>query len=409
LDVAPDFVYAVQLERILYRPDIVRIALGAAVGKAFNEQTGSAAMTSEQMTQMAPPRLRLRLLGVDAAKSMARLVVEAERAGPEMQDVAVYVNDIPVTPAKERGLKASETKQFRREYEVPLSRQINDIRVEAFTGLSMGLARVQAELPSEPQTATSQGDLYVLAIGVSQFDYLPQENWLSFAAKDADTLAQALRVATDAPFKKRHVKVLTDNMGDKPTRSNILAALDFLKSAKAEDTVVLFLASHAVSDARGNYYFVPRDAAAQELKGLQVVANPQSLLSWQVFFDALRVVAGQRILMVDTCYAKGIAGRFDPNALIKRSASSQFALMLASGENEASQEYDPAGHGLFTYGLLSSLQEAQTQKTERFVLRDWFAGSARVVQRFRDRSIGPQTPQLMAPQVLEQAVMLRRP
>jgi Caspase domain len=142
--------------------------------------------------------------------------------------------------------------------------------------------------------------------------------------------------------------------------------------------------------------------------GLQAIDNPQSLMSWQVFFDALRVVAGQRLLVVDTCQAKGIAGRFDPNALIKRSASSQFALMLASGENEESQEYDPAGHGLFTFALLTSLQDAQTQNLNRLSLRDWFAGSARVVQRFRDRSIGPQTPQLLAPLVLEQTTLLSR-
>lgn len=406
LDIAPDFVYAVQLERVLYRPDIVRAALDVAVGRAPKSTAPSALMTTDQMSQMAPPRLKVRLLGIDAEKAIARVVVEGERAGPDMQDIAVYVNDIPVTATKDRGLTASEAKQFRREFEVPLSLAVNDIRVEAFTGLSMGLARLQAELPSDALVKRTQGDLYVLAIGASQFDGLPEKSWLSFAAKDADTLAGALRSPKDSPYKNRYVKVLTDNSTDKPTRMNILASLEFLKSAKAQDTVVLFLASHAVSDARGNYYFVPRDVAAQDLKGLQAIDSPQTLLSWQVFFDALRVVAGQRILVVDTCQAKGIAGRFDPNALIKRSASSQFALMLASGENEESQEYDPAGHGLFTYGLLSSLKEAQEQKTQRFSLREWFLSSARIVQKYRDRTLGPQTPQLLAPPVLEQALML---
>ncbi len=410
LDVSPDFVYAVQLERVLYRPDIVRLALDAVTGRTSKDPAAPAAlMTTEQMAQMAPPRLKIRLLGIDAVKSIARLVVEGERAGPEMQDIAVYVNDVPVTATKDRSLLASETKQFRREYEVPLTLQSNDIRVEAFTGLSMGLARVQAELPVDTQAKRAKGDLYVLAIGASQFDALPEKNWLSYAAKDADTLAGVLRSAEDSPFNNRNIKVLTDNSAEKPTRKNILAALDFLKSAKAQDTVILFLASHGVSDARGNYYFVPKDVAAQDMKGLNASDSPQTLLSWQVFFDALRVVAGQRILVVDTCQAKGIAGRFDPNALIKRSASSQFALMLASGENEESQEYDPAGHGLFTYGLLSSLKEAQAQKTERFNLRDWFTQSARVVQKYRDRTLGPQTPQLVALPVLEQALFLNRP
>jgi WD40 repeat protein len=407
LDIAPDFVYAVQLERVLYRPDLVRTALGTLTGQGPAERT-DVAMTPEQMAQMAPPRLRLRLLGIDASKSSARLVIEGERAGPQMQDIAVYVNDIPVTPAKERGLSAFESRQFRREYEVPLSRPINDIRVEAFAGVSMGLARIQAELPTETAAQTPGGDLYVLAIGASRFDNLPESTWLSFAAKDAETFAQTLQNTSNTPFAKRHVRVISDSSREQPTRSNILAALDFIKNAKAQDTVVLFLASHGLSDTKGNYYFVPKDVAASDLKGLSAIDQPQTLLSWQVFFDALRVVAGQRILVVDTCQAKGIAGRFDPNALIKRSASSQFALMLASGENEESQEYDPGGHGLFTYGLLSSLSEAQKSGNASFSLRDWFSSTAKVVQRFRDRSIGPQTPQLLAPAVLEQAVLLAR-
>ncbi len=406
LDVAPDFIYAVQLERVLFRPDVVRTALESTAQKI---SATSAAMTQEQMTQMAPPRLRIRLLGIDAAKSVARLAIEGERLGPDMKDVAVYVNDVPVTATSERVLSSAEAKQFKREYEVPLTQQSNEIRVEAFTGLSMGLARVQAELPPSSVVRRTKGDLYVLAIGASKFDALPEKDWLSYAAKDADTLAAVLRSSADSPFNERRIKVLTDNSADKPTRSNILAALDFLKQAKAQDTVVLFLASHGVSDDRGNYYFVPKDVAAADLKGLRAAESPLSLLSWQVFFDALRVVAGQRILVVDTCQAKGIAGRFDPNALIKRSASSQFALMLASGENEESQEYDPAGHGLFTYGLLASWKEAQAQKTDGFSLRDWFTQSARVVQKYRDRSLGAQTPQLVALPVLEQAVMLNKP
>jgi WD40 repeat protein len=406
LDVAPDFVYAVQLERVLYRPDIVRTALDTTTGKTAKSTAPSVLMTNEQMTQMAPPRLKVRLLGIDADKAIARVAVEGERAGPDMQDIAVYVNDLPVTATKDRSLSSSEARQFRREYEVPLSKETNDIRIEAFTGLSMGLARLQVDLPANANVKRPQGDLYVLAIGASQFDQLPEKNWLSFAAKDADTVAAALRSTKESPYNNRYVKVVTDNSADKPTRSNILAALEFIKSAKAQDTVVLFLASHAVSDARGNYYFVPRDVAARDLNGLQAVDSPQTLLSWQVFFDAFRVVAGQRILVVDTCQAKGINGRFDPNALIKRSASSQFALMLASGENEESQEYDPAGHGLFTYGLLSSLKEAQTQKAQQFSLKEWFLSSARIVQKYRDRSLGPQTPQLLAPPVLEDALML---
>lgn len=401
LDQEPDFFQAVQLERVLYRPDIVRQALGDTPQPTGPGLSANDEMTADRLQKMAPPRVRLRLQGVDERRSVARLQLEAERIGPQMRDLALFVNGIPVTSSKDRGVGLWESARIRREFEVPLDARFNDIRVEAFTDVSMGLARLQVEMPVPAEPAQQAGNLYLLAIGASQFDQLPPSTWLSYAARDADVFGDTLQQLTGAPFAQRFVKVLSDNADLKPTRRNVLDALEFLKGAQAQDTVVLFLASHGLSDAQGNYYFVPRDAKAADIQGAQAAENPGSLLSWQVFFDVLRVVAGRRVLVVDTCQARGIEGRFDPHALIKRSASSQFALMLASGPDEESQEYDPAGHGLFTYGLLSSLKGAQSRGSGGLNLQDWFAGSARVVQQYRDRSIGPQTPQFLAPTALQ--------
>lgn len=413
LDQPPDFVYAVQLERVLYRPDLIRAALDPARSDATPNGGSAAAMSPEEMMRMAPPRVRIRLLGIDPAKQVARVLVEAEKVGPEMRDLAVYVNGLPVTAAGDRGLRFSSSSQIRREYDIALSATVNDIRVEAFTQVSMGLARTQVLMTGSAPARPLRGNLYLLAIGASRFDRLPESAWLDFAAKDADMFAATLKGLTGAPFEQRFVKALSDTAAERPTRHNILQALEFLKRATADDTVVLFLASHGVSDTAGNYYFVPSDAQPSDLNGLLAIDNPQTLLSWQAFFDVLRVVAGRRLMVVDTCQARSIEGRFDPNALIKRSASSQFALMVASGADEESQEYDPAGHGLFTYGLLSSLSAAQAQPampaSGPWRLRDWFADTARVVKKYRDLSIGPQTPQFLAPEVLQDAVIIRRP
>lgn len=413
LDQSPDFVFAVQLERVLYRPDLIRAALSPQPAQATPQAKTAGAMSPEQMNRMAPPRVHLRLLGIDPVKQVARVLVEAEKVGPAMRDLAVYVNGLPVTAASDRGLRFGSSSQIRREYEIALSAPVNDIRVEAFTEVSMGLARTQVLMTGSAPPRPPRGNLYLLAIGASRFEHLPESAWLGFASKDADTFAATLKGLAGAPFEQRHVKTLSDTADERPTRRNILQALEFLKRATADDTVVLFLASHGVSDAGGNYYFVPSDAQPADLNGLLAADDPQTLLSWQVFFDVLRVVAGRRLMVVDTCQARGIEGRFDPNALIKRSASSQFALMVASGADEESQEYDPVGHGLFTYGLLSSLSAAQaqprTQASGPWQLRDWFAETARVVNTYRDLSIGPQTPQFLAPAVLQDTVIIGRP
>ena len=79
--------------------------------------------------------------------------------------------------------------------------------------------------------------------------------------------------------------------------------------------LVVFLASHGLSDQAGNYYFVPTDAKEEDLikldaageRGAQSISSKlPSLISWKVYFDALRSVPGKRLLVVDTPAAKGL-------------------------------------------------------------------------------------------------------
>lgn len=413
-DMAPDFIRAVQLERVLYRPDLLKASLfgdaTAALPPSPSDALGPQPMIEPQRLEtVAPPRIRLSIVGVDETRATARIEVRAERTSPrapEIRDVAVYVNDIPVVSAARGGVGWTERSKLKREFSVPLSKRWNDIRVETFTASSMGLASTTVQLPQSP-TGGTPGDLYVLAIGVNRFDNLGKSANLSFAAQDANAFAQTLAQTqvSALSFRKRNMLVLSDLSRDKPTRANILSALDFIADARANDTVVVFLASHGVADAAGDYYFVPSDARSQDVRDGIVVGNASSLLSWQVFFDALRATAGRRVMVVDTCHAKGITGRIEPTALIKRSASSNFALLLASGENERSQEYRPGGHGLFTYSLLASLREAGLRPNEPLTLDTWFSQALPVVKKLRDPRGGPQTPQLLAPPALRGTVL----
>ena len=65
------------------------------------------------------------------------------------------------------------------------------------------------------------------------------------------------------PLHQRVVKRVLINgaaPGDAPTAANIVDALDMLRGAKQNDTVMLFVSGHGVNDGP-NYRFVPTDAA----------------------------------------------------------------------------------------------------------------------------------------------------
>jgi len=402
-DATPDFFRAVQFERVLYRPDIVAAWFRGGASAA-------PALDARRLEAIAPPRIRTAVLAVEDradGRPRARLRVTAEALGPPMRDLAVFVNNIPVISGRERLLSDEERTGFTREVDLELTDRVNEIRVESFTGTSMGLAETFVRLPDQARIERARGDLYVLAVGASRFPNLPPDAQLAYAARDAEEFARRLPAAAGKAFRRVNVKVVSDASDTTPERANILEALEFLRSARAPDTVVLFLASHGLSDRQGNYLFVPRDAHASDFKAVGAAGSANTLISWEVFFAALRAAAGRRLLIVDTCRARGIAGRFDPASLIKRSASSLFALLVASGENEESQEYDPGGHGLFTYALLAALSaKSDADGDGRVTLAEWFGAARPLIERLRDRTIGPQTPHLIAPAPLDRLLVL---
>ena len=221
---------------------------------------------------------------------------------------------------------------------------------------------------------------------------------MAYAVRDAESFLKKMVSDQNQLFENVHTKLLTNKTPDKPDQKTIEDALNFLHAAKPEDTVILFLASHGISDTEGNYYFVPSDAIPEDLDRLFDGGKIESLISWQTFFDVFRLTAGKRLLVVDTCQAKNIEGRFDSHSLLKRSASSLFTMMLASKGNEESQEYPQAGHGLFTYSLLESLDRVNDYNSDGiYSVKELFSTLKPFVDEKRDADIGPQTPQLVSP------------
>jgi WD40 repeat protein len=415
-DKAPDFYRAVQFERILYRPDIVEETFRNR-GKSSGTGTRSLSRFDiSNLATIAPPRVSVGLGNSGTTGAIvAQLRIDVESTSPHaMQEVAVYRNGIPITPAKDRPLTGGDRNRFRRQVKVPLVGEDNEIRVEVWNGISLGLAETYAA-GSKDIAATERGDLYVLAVGANRFTEIPSERGanLLYAGRDADVVVKTLSESGQHLFRNVYTKLLNDRQDVKPEKKNILAALDFITQAGANDTVVVFLASHGFSDAAGNYYFLPRDGKVEDLDnvilGRDMTGKAPSLLSWQEFFDVIRRTAGRRLLIVDTCEAKNISGTFDAHSLKKRSAASNFALMVAAQGDQKSQEYGEKRHGLFTYALLEGLKGAADKDKDQVVeLEEAFAFTTPLVERLRDKS-EPQTPDLIAPAFLKNMALSAAP
>jgi hypothetical protein len=401
-DLAPDFYRAVQFDRILFRPDVVRGSFITAQQTGARDATplAGAEFSISGLAKIAPPRLRVRaepVHGLDANRPRAVLRIDGDKNALDMRDFVVYVNSVPVTPNNARKLVGDDVQRFSRSIEIDLPSAANEIRVEAFNGVSMGVAETYIGLPQDTKPVRVAGDLYVLAIGINAFTSLPAGMHLAYAARDAEKIAQAFEARGAGFYKRVHTRVLSDRVSDKPDRDAILAALEFVQQAQAQDTVVVFLASHGLSDKAGNYYLVPRDVSRKDVTGVRKGEKVETLVPWTAFFDALRGAAGRRVLIVDTCHAKRIRGPLDAHSLMKRSAASHFPIIVAAQSKEQSQEYRPARQGLFTYSLLTALKSAPDADLDGAIsLKELFDVASPLVQKLSEKSIGQQNPQLVA-------------
>lgn len=404
-DAEPDFFRAVQFERSFYRPDLI------------GDRWHGKPMVSAGFTPKLPPRLQItptRLAAPPDGPARYRLQVEAQALGEPMQDMVLYVNDRPVTPARDRPLPIAQQQRTQREFVIDASEPETRLRLEVSTRGNSGVLGVaEARLPGTPgaQQADGRGTLRILAVGVNAFPRLVPPAWpgpdltLGVAAADAQAMASTLPQANLGLYQNVHVEVLTDQGPRLPDKASILAALQRLSDSGPDDTTIVFMASHGISDKRGNYFFVPRDAQPIDVKavlqGAPVPGAVNSLLGWQDIFDALRQASGRRLLIVDTCEARNLAGEHQAHSLRKRSAAAQFALSLAAQGNESSQELDTLGHGVFTWGMLQALREpSHGGPAAMLTLEQVFEHARHVVQTQRPLADKPQTPHLIAPPTL---------
>ena len=173
----PDFFRAVQFERALFRKGLATQALST---KDF---------IVPALRDIAPSRVKLLATkAADEGGQFVTLDVSAEQLSAPQTEFAVYVNDIPVTDAQLRRLRAESAQNFKEKISIPLYEPANRIRVEVFNGVSMGLAETFVAGPSEAIDAP-KGNLYLLAVGINEFE---DERWgdLEFAVNDAKRIVQ---------------------------------------------------------------------------------------------------------------------------------------------------------------------------------------------------------------------------
>lgn len=196
----------------------------------------------------------------------------------------IYVNDIPLFGAYGKEVNG---KNIRKKEIVELTTGTNKIEITTIN--EVGAESYRAINYAEYNQKVI-GDLYYIGFGVS--NYKNKNLNLKFAHKDIQDLA-ILLLKMKGKFKEININIFTD---DKVTIENIKKAKAFLKNARVDDTVVLFIAGHGVheNDSEASYYFLVHDVDLNNLSG--TAAN----------FDLIEnimhgIAPRNKLFLMDTC------------------------------------------------------------------------------------------------------------
>ena len=369
---------AAQFHKSLYRPDVIKLLLKTGSLERALELADKASGKKSQITVVAdvlPPFVLTTApdkAKIDVTEPTVAVRFIAKPAGKHpIISVRLMVNGRPY-PGTD-GLKkfdAPRTAEVRDSWIVRLSPGVNTIAVLAESAVSKALsdpievtlskARSAVREPDEKEKKLELPNLYVLAIGVSEY---PQEAMkLKYAAKDAKVLSKTFQATSHSLYRNIEVKVLTDKDA---TRRNILQGLTWLRKEMTQrDVAIVSFAGHGSQDADGKLYLLPVDADKDDL--LSTAVPGEQIKS------VLAGIPGRVIVLLDACHSGAVDGEKRRAAasltddLVRDLVTDDYGVivMCSSMGKEFSLESATVEHGFFTLALVEGLSgKADYNKT----------------------------------------------
>lgn len=233
--------------------------------------------------------------------------------------------------------------------------------------------------------------LYVLAVGVSEYQL--RDIRLEFPAKDAKDFVAALLRQKGLLYRDVEVKLLTDAAA---TRDEVVDGLEWIrKQVTAKDIGMVFLAGHGVTDADGNYYYLPVNADPEKLKRTGVVFSEIK--------NTLAALPGKAVFFIDTCHAGNVLGTgrravaMDVSGVVNELASAENGVLVFSSSTgrQYSLEDPKWGNGAFTKAVVEGLLgRADVNKSGRIThkMLDFY-----ISERVKELTDNKQTPVTLVP------------
>ncbi len=413
------------------RPDLIAEALGHASPDLLQDYRKARARRLKKMgftEAMLAGDFHLPEVHIVGTELPARIAADSLSIRVRAQDsqyaldrINVFVNDVPVLGTAGMPVVDRQSQSVEQPVAIPLVPGVNKIQVSALN--QQGVESYKQTFYTMNTLASTPGDIYVVAIGVSK--YLNPRYNLRFAAKDASDLMNLYGAEGASAHGQVHLLSLTDEHAN---RAEIRRAREWLAQARPKDLAIVFAAGHGLTDARNDYYFgtYDIDAAHPEINGLPYE-------EFETLLDGIPPL--KKLLLLDTCFSGEIDkedssvvadAATDGNGTVKmrsframrgiglvpdaagaasgtsgthhfedlfadlRRGTGAVVISSASG-NEYALEGERWNNGVFTYAVLSGLKERRADANKDGVVT---VGElqAYVIEEVRKLTAGGQNP-----------------
>jgi len=355
-DRAADFFGAGQFRDRFYRPDVVERVLDVldeeeALRLADNaNRYKQPRRHDDSILGSLPPVISITSPAEGSGFSDRQVTVRytvRSPSGQEVKNIRVLVNGRLLTESS-RGLKRVGQSTTEQSLTVTLPEEDVELALLAETANATSEpALVRLRWEGRRDQFVARPKLYALVVGVSA--YQQADLRLGYAAKDATDFAAMLKTQEGQLYREAEVRVLTDQDA---TQREVLKGLEWLRrSTTNRDVGMLFLAGHGVTDADGQYYYLPQDADPDFLLATAITnAHIRQILS---------TLPGKAVFFTDTCHAGNVVGgrargAVDINRVANELASAENGVVVftSSTGRQISIEDRRWENGAFTEALL---------------------------------------------------------
>jgi WD40 repeat protein len=342
-----EFVKVEQLFDTFYRPDLISRRLKPGGAEAVAAALAKAGRIDDILAGGLAPDIRILNTSL-SAEGEVTIQYRLEDRGGGIGNVVARVDRAPVA-ARTSGIPSVGTPLT---ITLPsLAPGARSVSVSA-KNRSGKLENTSDPVPLNVPSRSAGSNLYVLAVGVSNYRDAALKPGVQFAVNDATLIAQRLQDSARRVFDQVYPEVLADPAGREQIETKIASVVAKLR---ATDGLVLYLAGHGTV-VNGEYYFLPANAQNTSEAALKATALSRERLEKLL----VKIPGNRTLLLVDTCSGGALVQEHDValDAIDRIARSAKRSVLAGAASGKMALE-GSNNHGVFTDVLLAGLSGAQ--------------------------------------------------